>query len=127
MEKKIVDKEKYLRWAEIKANRKHTYWDELPHGVQERLLLLKKIINMYDNKAEIRLIGSWVSGTWVDADTSVEILSLRKKITGKQGMSDIDIAVKSDQDINFEAIRKQLDFKVTFFKGILKQRFIKIP
>ncbi len=127
MEKKIVGKEEHLRWSEIKANRKHTHWDELPLVVQERLLLLKKMINMQDHKAEIRLIGSWVSGTWVDADTSVEILSLRKKITGKQGMSDLDIAVKSDQDINFKAIMKQLDFKVTFFKGVLKQRFIKIP
>jgi hypothetical protein len=91
-----------LRWE--KMIKKRALEQEIP--IKKTLLrAIKKAIDNAFNvgglEVQATLIGSWVNGSWVSRDPSQNkfpsgFLSLRQKVTGKTGPSDINLMVSSE-------------------------------
>lgn len=113
-------------WAALKKERAITKFENMPVNVFEKMLKLKDHILKQDPFAEIKLTGSWYKGSWVLEETDEKIFALRKRVTGKRGLSDFDIVIKSCRRFASEELSNEInavvqvwnvDFEKT--KGIL--------
>jgi hypothetical protein len=118
----------WRRWRELTKPRRHKDFESLPAGVQDKLIAMQGLILRYDPHAQMKLIGSWVHGGWVDEQTPAEILQLRQLIKGKRGLSDIDLLVQSRLDLNLSALAAEAGYNMSIIKGeINRQKGILLP
>lgn len=118
----------WRRWRELTKPRRHKSFESLPEEVQQKLLVVQRVIHQYDPAAEIKLVGSWVHGGWADQHTDTEILRLRQLIKGKNGLSDIDVLVESDVELNVWSIPVGAGFELSIIQGKMRsQKGILIP
>lgn len=84
----------YVQWAQ---GRKITSIDQLPKNLQKDLY---KFIAEY-NPLKIYLVGSYANGEWIIEETPQFYKDEKKRIRYKNKISDLDIVVEPDPNINF--------------------------
>lgn len=127
-----------IRWEQQTLLRARQYdtVKELPiyHNV---LATIAADILLIDATAKLVLVGSWANGSWLSrdelvneegvavlafaqesgADTLERFVDLRKKVTGKAGVSDIDILIESNHQITPDMLQATVGYKVNLIKG----------
>ncbi|HWR01832.1 MAG TPA: hypothetical protein VN371_08180 [Chlorobaculum sp.] len=122
--KEVIEWERFV----LARARKYASADKLP--IFKPLLGdIAGAIRSIDPKAGVVLIGSWANGSWVSRNDDENVhsvdsatawqsfLALNAKVTGKSGISGIDLLIDSPHEITPEMIRVPCGYTITMFRG----------
>ncbi len=120
-------------WADFLKNRSVANFTELPKNIQTKLKKIRDVIMGFDGNAKIGLGGSWKKGSWTTKDTlgrEKEFVKMRKKMTGKRTLSDLDIVIESKLDLKALEILEKLEqenVNIIGIEKISKDKYIEVP
>ncbi|NTU58402.1 MAG: hypothetical protein HGB00_05720 [Chlorobiaceae bacterium] len=119
-----------IEWEKLVLARARRYAtaDKLP--IFKPLLSdIASAVRAIDPKAGIVLVGSWANGSWVSRNNEENVksvgsasawkslIALTAKVTGKTGISGIDLLIDSEHEITPEMIRVPCGYRITMFRG----------
>lgn len=121
-----------MTWLEMLKKRKIKEFKDLPQPIQNQLKEIDKFIVGFDKNAVIGLGGSWKKGSWVTKETfqqDKEFIELRKKITGKTRVSDLDLMIQTKKQIQPDELLKELkmdNVNIIGFDEVTEEHFIMV-
>jgi predicted nucleotidyltransferase len=92
----------WMKWNKLNESRSILdIADERLEAIRPYLDTIRDRISAYSPDAKVYLTGSWLDGSWAtiaDLQSEAEVVTLREKLFGKKGSSDIDIVVDLPRD-----------------------------